>query len=92
MFRKIKSILKIVVPVAIVVQLTTIIFLLREDNIFNCRMYAKGAIACREIKMWYNNRYISVTYGGHKTSFSMSVSPNIKKLDKILDLLYNIVT
>ena len=51
MFRKIKSILKIVVPVAIVVQLTTIIFLLREDKIFNCRMYAKGAIACREIKM-----------------------------------------
>jgi len=58
MFRKAKQILKIVVPVAIVVQLTAIIFLLREDKIFNCRTYGKGAIACRQMKLWY----IIVTY------------------------------
>ena len=51
MFRKVKQILKIAVPVVIVVQLTAIIFSLKEDKAFNCRMYAKGAIACRQIKI-----------------------------------------
>ena len=35
---------------------------------------------------------ISVLYVSHKTSYFMSVSPNVKFLDKILDLLYSIVT
>ena len=51
MFRKAKQILKIAVPVVIVMQLTAIIFLLREDKMFDCRMYGKGAIACRQIKL-----------------------------------------
>ena len=54
MTSKAKIILKVVVPVAILVQLTTIIFLLarmNKDKAFNCRMYAKGAIACRQIKI-----------------------------------------
>ena len=48
-----KKILKVVVPVAIMVQLTAIIFLLsrNEDKAFNCKMYARGMIACREIKL-----------------------------------------
>ena len=48
-----KSILKIVVPVAIMVQLTAIIFILskNEDKGFNCKMYARGMIACREVKL-----------------------------------------
>ena len=51
MDRKAKSILKIAVPVAIMVQLTAIIFLLSKDKAFNCRLYDKGAIACRQIKL-----------------------------------------
>ena len=54
MDRKVKSILKIAVPVAIMVQLTAIIFLLarmNKDKAFNCRAYASGAFACRQIKM-----------------------------------------
>ena len=54
MDRKAKSILKIVVPVAIMDQLTTIIFLLarmNKDKAFNCRIYGQGAIACRQIKL-----------------------------------------
>ena len=54
MDRKVKSIFKIAVPVAIMVQLAAIIFLLarmNKDKAFNCRMYAKGAIACRQIKI-----------------------------------------
>ena len=54
MDRKAKSILKIAVPVAIMVQLTAIIFLLarmNKDKAFNCSTYAKGAIACRQIKI-----------------------------------------
>ena len=51
MNRKAKSILKIVVPVAIMVQLTAIIVLLSKDKAFNCRLYDKGAIACRQIKL-----------------------------------------
>ena len=48
-----KKLLKVVVPVAIMVQLTAIIFLLSkdEDKAFNCKMYARGMIACREIKL-----------------------------------------
>jgi hypothetical protein len=48
-----KALIKIVVPVAIMVQLTAIIFLLSkdEDKAFNCKMYARGMIACREIKL-----------------------------------------
>ena len=54
MDRKVKSIFKIAVPVAIMVQLTAIIFLLvrmNKDKAFNCRTYAQGAIACRQIKL-----------------------------------------
>ena len=54
MNRKAKLLLKIVVPVAIMVQLTAIIFLLarmNKDKAFNCRAYASGAFACRQIKM-----------------------------------------
>ena len=51
MNRKAKTIFKIAVPVAIMVQLTAIIFLLSKDKAFNCRMYDKGAIACRQIKL-----------------------------------------
>ena len=54
MNRNSKTIFKIAVPVAIMVQLTAIIFLLvriNKDKAFNCRMYAKGAIACRQIKL-----------------------------------------
>ena len=48
MDRKVKSILKIAVPVAIMVQLTAIIFLLarmNKDKAFNCRAYASGALS-----------------------------------------------
>ena len=51
MNRKAKLLLKIVVPVAIMVQLAAIIFLLSKDKAFNCRLYDKGAIACRQIKL-----------------------------------------
>ena len=58
MDRKAKSILKIAVPVAIMVQLTAIIFLLarmNKDKAFYCRTYAKGAIDCRQIKIQLQN-------------------------------------
>tara|TARA_B100000482_G_scaffold7658_1_gene5918 strand:- start:398 stop:553 length:156 start_codon:yes stop_codon:yes gene_type:complete len=51
MNRKAKLLLKIVVPVAIMVQLAAIIVLLSKDKAFNCRLYDKGAIACRQIKL-----------------------------------------
>ena len=51
MNRKAKSILKIVVPVANKVPLAAIIVLLSKDKAFNCRLYDKGAIACRQIKL-----------------------------------------
>ena len=51
MNRKAKLLLKIVVPVAIMVQLAAIIFLVSKDKAFNCRLYDKGAIACRQIKL-----------------------------------------
>ena len=51
MNRKAKLLLKIVVPVTIMVQLAAIIVLLSKDKAFNCRLYDKGAIACRQIKL-----------------------------------------
>jgi len=54
MDRKVKSILKIAVPITLMIQLTAVIFLLarmNKDKAFNCRAYASGAFACRQIKM-----------------------------------------
>jgi len=51
MNRKVKSILKIAVPFVIIGQLATVIFLLNKDKAFNCRIYDRGSIACREIKL-----------------------------------------
>ena len=54
MDRKVKSILKIAVPITLMIQLTAVIFLLariNKDKAFNCRTYAQGAIACRQIKL-----------------------------------------
>jgi len=54
MDRKVKSIFKIAVPITLMIQLTAIIFLLvrmNKDKAFNCRAYASGAFACRQIKM-----------------------------------------
>ena len=50
MERKAKSILKIAVPVAIMVQLTAIIFLLSRDKAFSCRA-VKLFMVCRQIKI-----------------------------------------
>ena len=50
MERKAKSILKIAVPVAIMVQLTAIIFLLSRDKAFSCRAVNKFMV-CRQIKI-----------------------------------------
>jgi len=50
MDRKAKSILKIVVPVAIMVQLTAIIFLLSKDKSFSCRAI-QTMMVCKEIKI-----------------------------------------
>ena len=54
MDRKAKTLLKVGLPLVIVIQLISITFLLAKmsrDKAFNCRMYAKGAIACRQIKI-----------------------------------------
>ena len=50
MERKAKSILKIAVPVAIMVQLTAIIFLLSRDKAFSCRAVNEFMV-CRQIKL-----------------------------------------
>ena len=50
MERKAKSILKIAVPVAIMVQLTAIIFLLNRDKAFSCRAVNEFMV-CRQIKI-----------------------------------------
>ena len=50
MERKAKSILKIAVPVAIMVQLTAIIFLLSRDKAFSCRAVNEFMI-CRQVKL-----------------------------------------
>ena len=54
MDNKQKTLLKIVVPITLMIQLTAVIFLLarmNKDKAFNCRTYAQGAIACRQIKL-----------------------------------------
>ena len=54
MNNKQKTLLKIVVPITLMIQLTAVIFLLarmNKDKAFNCRAYASGAFACRQIKM-----------------------------------------
>ena len=50
MFSKAKSILKIVVPIAIMVQLTAIIFLLSKDKAFKC-MADSRMMVCKQIKL-----------------------------------------
>jgi hypothetical protein len=47
---KTKIILKVVVPVAILVQLTTIIFLLNKDKAFSCRAI-KSYMVCKQVKL-----------------------------------------
>ena len=47
---KAKSILKIAVPVAIMVQLTAIIFLLNRDKAFSCRA-VQTMMVCRQVKI-----------------------------------------
>ena len=51
MNRKAKSILKIAVPFVIIGQLAAVILILSTEKAFNCRMYGKGAFACRQIKL-----------------------------------------
>ena len=51
MDNKQKTLLKVVVPITIMIQLTAIIFLLSKDKAFNCRIYGEGAIDCRQIKL-----------------------------------------
>ena len=50
MNRKTKSILKIAVPVAIMVQLTAIIFLLNKDKAFSCKAVGDYFV-CKQIKL-----------------------------------------
>ena len=53
MDRKVKSILKIVVPVAIMVQLTAIIFLLarmNKDKAFSCKT-VREYLVCRQVEL-----------------------------------------
>jgi len=50
MNRNSKTIFKIAVPVAIMVQLTAIIFLLSKDKAFKCMADSKMMV-CREIKL-----------------------------------------
>ena len=50
MERKAKSILKIAVPVAILVQLSAIIFLLSKDKAFSCKA-VQTLMVCRQIKL-----------------------------------------
>ena len=50
MNRKAKSIFKIAVPVAIMVQLTAIIVLLSKDKAFSCRA-VQTMMVCRQIKL-----------------------------------------
>ena len=51
MYRKVKSILKIALPFVIIGQLAAVIAILSADKAFNCRIYDRGSIACREIKL-----------------------------------------
>ena len=50
MDRKAKSILKIAVPVAIMVQLTAIIFLLNKEKAFSCRAI-KSYMVCKQVNL-----------------------------------------
>ena len=50
MNRNSKTIFKIVVPVAIMVQLTAIIFLLSKDKAFSCKA-VQTLMVCRQIKL-----------------------------------------
>ena len=50
MNRKAKTIFKIAVPVAIMVQLTAIIFLLSKDKAFSCRA-VQTMMVCKQIKL-----------------------------------------
>ncbi len=50
MNRKVKSIFKIAVPVAIMVQLTAIIVLLSTNKAFSCKAI-NSYLVCRQIKL-----------------------------------------
>ena len=50
MERKAKSILKIAVPVAIMVQLTAIIFLFNKDKAFSCKAVGNYFV-CKQIRL-----------------------------------------
>ena len=50
MERKAKTILKIAVPVAMLVQLSAIIFLLSKDKAFSCKA-VQTLMVCRQIKL-----------------------------------------
>ena len=50
MTSKAKIILKVVVPVAILVQLTTIIFLLSKEKAFSCKAI-KSYMVCRQVDL-----------------------------------------
>ncbi len=50
MNRKAKTIFKIAVPVAIMVQLTAIIFLLNKDKAFSCKAVGNYFV-CKQIRL-----------------------------------------
>ena len=50
MDKKQKTLLKIVVPITIMIQLTAIIFLLSKDKAFKC-MADSRMMVCRQIKL-----------------------------------------
>ena len=50
MNNKQKTLLKIVVPITLMIQLTAIIFLLSKDKAFQC-MANSRMMVCRQIKM-----------------------------------------
>ena len=50
MDRKTKTIFKIAVPVAIMVQLTAIIFLLNKDKAFSCKAVGNYFV-CKQVKL-----------------------------------------
>tara|TARA_B100000925_G_scaffold133378_1_gene99709 strand:+ start:119 stop:271 length:153 start_codon:yes stop_codon:yes gene_type:complete len=49
--RRIKFTVKYVLPFIVVIQLLGIFIQLKRDKAFNCKMYAKTSVACRQIKI-----------------------------------------
>jgi len=50
MDNKQKTLLKVVVPITIMIQLTAVIFLLSKDKAFSCRA-AGEYMVCRQVKL-----------------------------------------